>query len=557
MKKGIDVETLKSEIQNYDVPENTWRDSMLMVTNLCKSHGVKLKDLKNNREDLDAIYPYIAEMLSAIAEPNISEYYVYESLEKVFNSSNDDAFLSQVIKSSFYFKSDFCDNPRDIAHTTSKICSDLALPVIKDISANSKLVRNFSMFLISKYGAEALKRLDSFKGQNQLELTQDVYDFYIECPENKNDIECIFKSNIKTYYKDMSKFIKNGLINRIITIINFFRECGYLESIIDVHNKAMTNMKLDFLSVTMGENKEKFNILNLESDEYLSKLDVSELFVLSAFYTNRLEKVFERLSDGVYLQMKLGTLYEMLESGEIPRNIDSDDAKIILKQKKFLDKLSKTEFEKFKEKIKNGAEPKEEDFTYIPDEYIENYQNAYKEYFDRYIPKEENNFIVDYQCAFLNRTHSYILYFLKDFSIESFLYTLSDKNSKVNFGIVEEERKKVNEYGEKQILIGVDLKEYTTIMLHFPEKDFKEFVKQIFEGRKFPKYYGNEDLEFRTQPIKTHIAYKFTKSQKQQIKKLYETMDKKNILYPYVRHLYWNIHPAQNPLNSKKKDIEI
>ena len=95
-------------------------------------------------------------------------------------------------------------------------------------------------------------------------------------------------------------------------------------------------------------------------------------------------------------------------------------------------------------------------------------------------------------------------------------------------------------------------------MLHFPERDFKEFVNQFFSDKKFPNYYGNEDFEFRTQPIKTHIAYKYTKAQKQQIKKLYETMDKKNSIYPYVRHLYWNIHPSQNPLNSKKKkDIEI
>ena len=51
---------------------------------------------------------------------------------------------------------------------------------------------------------------------------------------------------------------------------------------------------------------------------------------------------------------------------------------------------------------------------------------------------------------------------------------------------------------------------------------------------------------------------KLTKTQKQKVKKLYETMDKDDPRYALISHIYCNIHPAQNPLNSKKKkDIEI
>ena len=259
-----------------------------------------------------------------------------------------------------------------------------------------------------------------------------------------------------------------------------------------------------------------------------------------------------------FLHSKLDMFFETVEYGEIPRKIDLDEIKTIMKQKSFLDSLSRSDFLALKNRVENGGDFEVEELSNVPEEFIEKYSEEYTEYFDRYVPTSENDFQRDYQLNFFDKMSSYLMYKLKDFSIESFLYTLSDNQSKVNFGLVNEERKKVNKYGEKQVLIGVDLKEFTTIMLHFPERDFKEFVNQFFSDKKFPNYYGNEDFEFRTQPIKTHIAYKYTKAQKQQIKKLYETMDKKNSIYPYVRHLYWNIHPSQNPLNSKKKkDIEI
>lgn len=550
----MDVDTLKDEIQKYDVNENTWKDNMLMVTKLLKSHGVKLGDLDNTRKDLDAIYPYIAEILSEMVEPNITEYYAYETLEKMVSATKNSEAMKEMIKNMFSSKESVDNNPRNTSSTASKIYSELAMPIVMDISHTQRLVKNFSTFLISKYGAGALARLDSIKSQGTTEITQDIYDFYIEQPEYNKDLEEIFKSNATAYYKDMSKFIKNGLINRISTIVNFFEECGYLEKIVDIHNKSMKKIGLDFLGVTTSDDREKFNMLNLTSTEYLAKLDTSELFVLSAFYTNRLEKVIERLSDGVYLQMKLGTLYETLERGEIPGGIDSRDVRTILKQKKFLDMLSKPEFEKFKNKVKDGAMPKEEDFTYVPEEYIQMYSKAYKEYFDRYIPKEDNDFTADYQCTFLNRTHSYIIYFLKDFSIESLLYTLNKNNSKVNYGLVPERSKKVNEYGEEQVLIGVDMKEFWTMMAHFPNSSFNSFLNESLDNKDFRKYIGNEDFDFRDEHIKTYVLFKLTKTQKQKVKKLYETMDKDDPRYALISHIYFNIHPAQNPLNSKKKN---
>lgn len=553
--ENLDVEKFKEELSGIKVNEKNWNENIKMVMKLCKSLGNEEKIKADPRKGFEMICSYIGKVLEGVVKPDIVDFYQYKTLENLSKIlKQDDGYITRVMMRKVFCNSQAPDEQcfKNVEKNIEKVYTELGAPVIEIVSKREGFKCEFLQFMKEKYGENIRERLAESSSQNAEPISADFYYFYEASPKFKKIIEKTFIEEIEKYKKSMAMELKYGLINRIKTIVTFFDKCGYLDEIIEINNKSMKNMGLDFLEVKKEEDKEKFNIMDLTSEKYLEQFDTGELFILGAYYSNRFEKVMGNVLDGMYLQKKFDIFYETFVDGEIPRKFDADDAKSILRQKRFLDILANKKLEKMKEEVELGNDPKEEDFNNVPEEFVQKYAKVYKEYFDRYISNSQNKFEKDYQFGFFGRMTSYVMYALKDFSIESFLYTLAENKSKINFGIVKENRTKYNEYGEKQVLIGVDAKEFTSIMLHLPEKSFENFDKIFFSENDFPSYVGNEDLYFRSAPIKTHIAYKYTKTQKQKIKKLYDTMDKKNQIYPYVRHVYWNIHPAKNPLNNKK-----
>ena len=56
--------------------------------------------------------------------------------------------------------------------------------------------------------------------------------------------------------------------------------------------------------------------------------------------------------------------------------------------------------------------------------------------------------------------------------------------------------------------------------------------------------------------VKPQIIFKFTKKQKQAIKKMMDELrktDPDSVMCRFIEHMYENIHPNKNPLNNKKK----
>lgn len=551
----LNVEKFKEELSGIKVFEKNWTENIKMVMKLSKSLGIEEKIKAEPSRGPKILHSYIGSVLENVTNPDIIDFYQYKTLEnlsKILKENNDD--ITKIMMKQVFCTYEAPDEKcyKNVEKNIEKVYTELGAPIIKIISKKEGFKEEFLKYMRERYGEHIKERVNQYSSKEGEPISADFYYFYEASPKFKKIIEKTFEEEIEKYKKFMASEIKSGLINRIKTIVNFFDRCGYLDEIIEINNKSMQNMGLDFLEVKKVEDKEKFNIMNLTSEKYLEQFDIGELFILGAYYSNRFEKVLGNVLDGMYLQEKFDIFYETFVEGEIPRKFDLDDAKIVLKQKRFLDTLANENLEKLEGEADLGYEPNEEDFANVPKEFAQKYAQIYKEYFDRYIPTSQNELEEDYKSASFDRMASYLMYALKDFSIESFLYTLSENKSKINFGIVKENRTKYNEYGEKQILIGVDAKEFTPIMLHLPEETLKKFDKILFPDGDFSNYIGNEDLYFRGSPIKTHIAYKYTKTQKQKIKKLYENMDKKSQIYPYVRHMYWNIHPAKNPLNNKK-----
>lgn len=555
------LEEFKQKLSKIEVFDTRWKDKMMSVVNLYKALGFGVKDILNNKNILfDEVHSHVVGLLDNIIDPTTEKFYIHMLMQReIKNVAKIQAkltpeYINRVMLGDFENKG--IDINDEEAFLERKY-GTLALRAAKLLTRNSDFSVKMLNYLLENHDIKSKKDFIENMTQTQNGAIKCVCDFITRDASAKKAFESVFIKLMQDEEKEMRLDIRNGLVNRITKITNFFNQCGYLEEIMQINNSAMEKFAIP-MKVSMEDNNADFNLMNLLNPAYYEQFSTEELFVFSAFYCNRLEKIVENINDGIYLQHKLGTFYDCVDYGEIPRNIGASDAIVVLKQKYFMEELSKGKFKNFKDsEFKEGDTI---DFSYVPEEYIREYENVYSEYFDRYIRGNENSFVEDYRFAFIDRSISYCMYNLKDFSIESLLYTLSQNQSKINFGLIKERRSIKNEYGEEQVLIGVDYKEFPTIRLHFPKKDFDEFVERFFPNGDFPEYIGNEDFSINETEIKTSILYKFTKKQKQAIKKemeLEKDSNRESNRYKFLRHMYENIHPNQNKLNKKTKNNNL
>lgn len=553
-KKEKTIEEFREELYNIDIDDNKWKEKMLMVVKLYKSLGYKVKDV-NEDSLIKDVYSYIATFLHEILPPTTEDFYKHVLIEREVNDKErikerltGKSIREMVLGDEINSQEDL--NPDEVF--LRSLYSSWGGKLVKTLIRDSRFKENMINFFKKKYpnqsSVELIKRMTS-KEYGALDL---VCEYVSEDKIGNKAFEILFVNELKEEEKKRRLEIRNGLVKRITTITNFFNQIGYLDEVMETNNTVMEKFGIP-MKVAKGENKADFNILNLTNPDYYSQFTNEELFVFSAHYSNRLEKIVENLYNGIYLHAKLDTFYDTVDFDEIPRKITRDDAKIVLRQKAFLESLSRDKFKNLKDSVNDETKAEDLDFSYVPEEYIAEYKKVYESYFNRFLG--QNTFEEEYRFIFSNRSLSYCMYALKDFSIESTLYTLSLYKSKINFGLIKERKKIKNEYGEEQVLIGIDAKECPTVRLHFPKKDFDEFVNRFFPDGDFPLYIGNDDFYIGDAEIKTQVLYKFTKKQKQAIKKMMDELRKTDPdcdLYKFIKHIYENIHPNKNPLNTKK-----
>ena len=586
----MEIEEFREELQGLKFNENKWQEKMMMVTRLYKSLGYGLKDIDESVL-IDKVYFYIGDLLNRIIRPNDEDFYKYvlfmdelSDVNKIKGRLTKERLKETLLSAK---STNYDINTYEGRETfLNEQYRSMGRMVLERLNMNKKFIPDLISYIANKYGVEYLIKFKTYLSQNDIKMWDGICEFALENEEARKALEKSFIDVLPKRAKTMEEWIKKGLINRIIGITTFFEKCGYLEKMCENNNdlmaeinksfldrygylskesleseKLMKDINVDALMVNMNENKETFCVRNLTDIKYFNQFTTEELFMLSAYYVNQFEKKVNDLNDGIHLHLKLDTFYDSVAYEEIPRKVTLDDVKVVLKQRAFLKSLSKYKFKALKDSVTDETKVEDLNLEEVPNEYIKKYKKVYEEYFDRYISKSKNDFEKDYRFIFSNRSISYCMYALKDFSLESILYMLSANKSKINFGIINEDMQTLNEYGEEQVCIGIDYKEFQTVRLHFPKDDFNEFVDTFFPERDFNDYVGNEDLKYedrfgKVKPIKTRILYKYTKKQKQAIKKAMESAQKlvpDSYMYKYLRHMYENIHPNKNPLNNKKK----
>lgn len=546
----MNIEEFRGELKGIDGYEGEWKKYMQMAVNLYKSLGFKTKDVEDNSA-LKISYNYASGILENIIHPDMQDFYRYiyakeasenpSQIKSILNSEKTKELLFVKSKKNDLENADIDTFMEELYASVGEIVSSI---LIKKTSFLSDFMK--------KYGEKYKDTYLGGLGLNISEIKEELYEFYLNSPDYKKFTEKTFIEEMKKVSKEAEKIMKDGLIYRILVITDFFERTGYLEDIAGVNNSVMQKRGIEPLMVSLTEEKGKFNVKNLLKQEYFRQFSMEELFLFAAHYTNRFEKKFDDLSIGVFLHEKLGTFYHMVEYDELPSKITSDDARVALKQREFLEK-------KVEVKVKEFLESKDQDsidLFEVPEEYLKNYEDIYKKYYDIYLPKSnnKNNLTDDYRFIILNQGILQGLYEIKGVSLKAVLYMLAKNKSKFNYGIIREKRKIKNRYGQKQISVGIDCKGFPPIRLHIPEDEYKEYIEEFFDGEEFGDYIGNEDFDINGIEMRTHLLYKYTKDQNKGIKKLYDSLAENSPIFKYVRHIYENIHPSQNPLNTKKED---
>lgn len=310
-----------------------------------------------------------------------------------------------------------------------------------------------------------------------------------------------FKSN-SYVIKDENRR-KPQLIKVIMTLLNDLRITSDFSETIRNHNNSMKKIGLEFLSVSD-------NIDEIVGDGKIFDIDLMQcsllqLEALLVFYTNRLEKVFENVGEGLFL---LEHVRRNKENGLTGNEfINNDILKEVWKKKRILGMIAETLMDGTYDELEKSNEPISDELTdKIYSKLIEPYNYAYQKMFGAEL--EEDLAISAY--SFGKQSN----YLIKNKMIEGIIIEAFRNN--YNWGIMEEE-------GElrirKRVLLGIDIPGLNMpLRVHYELDKLKDVMKEYLETEEVPLYIGSEDFNFYGKNFGTQLMIPVTSQKATMIK---------------------------------------
>lgn len=296
---------------------------------------------------------------------------------------------------------------------------------------------------------------------------------------------------------------KPQLIKVILTLLNDLRVTSDFAETIKNYNNGMKKIGLDFLGVsenieeTIGEGK----IFDID----LMQCSLVQLEALLVFYTNRLEKIFESVGEGLYLLEHSRRNKEDLTSRK--DFISNDTLKELWKNKCILGQIAETLMGETYDELVKACEPVTYELTdCVYSNLIEPYKEAYKKIFGTDL--EEDLAISAH--AFSKQSN----YLVKNKMIECIIIEAYRNN--YNWGIMEEN-------GElqikKRVLLGIDIPGLNMpLRVHYELDKLKEVMKDYLETEEVPLYIGSEDFNMYGKNFGTQLMLPVTSKQALMIK---------------------------------------
>ncbi len=353
-----------------------------------------------------------------------------------------------------------------------------SIPNIDFVMSNlkSKSSKERATYLNRITQDEKIPEKDRKKLKEDLEMAYRLY--------FKSEIDLV-EEQVKECTQTAGREVKEDCIKHITKSVGFLDELGLLEQFTKMNNKNYKKIYMNNASYSYDQVKDLLNENNLK------KLNTEELIIMSAFWTNRVNKILKDLNKGLYIVNHSELLHETVENeNESIYMVTRKDMKNLNVKMNAIHKL-------FFELYSNLDDPKSDKSVKNISRYIKGitkkHKSAYKEYFDKLFPESENSLKEDLCISNIFENARYNSYKVKALGIQALLVSLFNSNSKniENFGYVEEPIK-----GKKEILIVADIKGYNMpLALHTSRDLVLDFLKSSQGNTMFPVYCSYDDFK--------------------------------------------------------------
>lgn len=358
----------------------------------------------------------------------------------------------------------------------------------------------------------------------------------LEMITNKREETTKFFSKINSLLVEQgTQYTISSYSKSIAKIINILHTIGVLDRQIDRNNSDRRGMGLGVLcfSATKDSDSSRYSVEHLRDEEFLKKLPLETLVPLYAFYSNRLTKVTQSISTGLFLCEKLND-YDVNN-----KNIDMSKATKVYSQYKWIERnytavMNSSNFDvmEYVQEYNQKRNVYQFDFEEFYTDFFENYEKIYA-------LKAEGS-------ADLKRDAQIYVglnsdgYNQKNWALETALLIAMESFEKINWGYIPEieDGKNSIERNRKMILLGFDVPGLNMpIRLHMPV----EMVKEILKGEKskveLPNYIGDEDFNVYNQNISSQIIVPFSPKHRKELKDAVDEMKPQSAYYNFAKHI--------------------
>lgn len=362
----------------------------------------------------------------------------------------------------------------------------------KELEANLTAMK-LTPYQLSKIDLKALRR-SGFTKEAIEELA------YLKKPEFER-----ITIMTKQYKTKFEATLKQTYVDTIMCYYEQFKKLGFINN----YTLNQTKKFPQDLAVTVEELDEFF------TPDNLTKLGITELSALYAFYSNRYTKELQEL-ETLNFCLAYGYSLDDFMNAEDPSQVIPEYMKApLINEQKCITEISD-------ELLLTGRieAHKKQSFLAPENTYSATFdlttavsKEVKQEYMAQFHKKEKDFYRIMSQ-TFTLRNHTSNQYFSKDSSMISLLSTIASNKDKVeNWGIIlekdeyDDEPKSLN-LKRKYLLLGFDIKGLNMpLRLHIPTDSIKDFAREYLDSEYFPIYDGDQDFRYNARPLSTPLLY--------------------------------------------------
>ncbi len=355
----------------------------------------------------------------------------------------------------------------------------------------------------------------------------------------QNSEEEMLKKYTEYRLKNAKTMLKENERKRLKIAGQFFKKFGLLEKMKNKINSDYKEIGLEEMCYQQRTEdlQDDIGVENIFEDKYISKLDDEQLELLNAYWQNRFTKEAEDIKNSLFAIENL-QVWEYVLDDDFWGNISEEEMIKTVEKIRICDKIFR--------KIKGNATEQKKVAPNVIYSVIdlnqisEKFKKQYKNYFDKTINQNENDFNQDFCIGQATRNMIETIYDIKNVNIKQLLLNI-ERNSKItNWGYIEEKEDGVNSIKREKtnILIGIDYPGFNIpIRLHTDRKQIVEYFSQTKENTIIPIYEGEKDEEYRGKLKARAILMPLTEKRESFIIKMNKQAKPMDKNYIFIKHL--------------------